>query len=40
MFLVAAGVLVLLFARAEGREFNMPGGDGTIVALAGGWAAS
>jgi len=39
VFLVAAGVLVLLFARAEGREFNMPGGDGTIVALAGGWAA-
>jgi hypothetical protein len=38
VFLVAAGVLVLLFARAEGREFNMPGGDGTIVALAGGWA--
>jgi hypothetical protein len=38
VFLVAAGVLVLLFARAEGRDFNMPGGDGTIVALAGGWA--
>jgi len=38
VFLVAAGVLVLLFARAEGREFNMPGGDGTIVALAGAWA--
>jgi hypothetical protein len=38
VFLVAAGVLFLLFARAEGREFNMPGGDGTIVALAGGWA--
>ena len=38
VFLVAAGVLALLFARAEGREFNMPGGDGTIVALAGAWA--
>jgi hypothetical protein len=38
VFLVAAGVLVLLFARAEGREFNMPGGDGTVVGLAGGWA--
>ncbi len=38
VFLVAAGVLFLLFARAEGREFNMPGGDGTVVALAGGWA--
>jgi len=38
VFLVAAGVLALLFARAEGREFNMPGGDGAIVALAGAWA--
>jgi hypothetical protein len=38
IFLVAAGVLVLLFARAEGRRFALPGGDGTIVALAGGWA--
>ena len=35
VFLVAAGVLALLFARAEGRDFNMPGGDGTIVAIAG-----
>jgi hypothetical protein len=40
VFLVAAGVLFLLFARAEGREFNMPGGDGTVVALAGGWAVA
>ncbi|HEY7836182.1 MAG TPA: hypothetical protein VIB59_01875 [Solirubrobacteraceae bacterium] len=39
IFLVAVGVLGLLLARAEGRNFNMPGGDGTIVALAGGWAA-
>jgi amino acid transporter len=38
VFLVAAGVLVLLFARAEGRRFQMPGGDGTIIALAGAWA--
>jgi hypothetical protein len=38
VFLVAAGVLVLLLARAEGRDFNMPGGDGAIVTLAGGWA--
>ena len=29
----------LLLARAEGRDFNMPGGDGTIVALAGGGPA-
>ena len=31
IFLVAAGVLVMLFARAEGRDFHMPGGDGTVV---------
>jgi hypothetical protein len=39
IFLVAAGVTVLLIARAEGREFHMPGGDGTVVAIAGAWAA-
>ncbi len=38
IFLVAAGVIALLLARAEDRDFNMPGGDGTILALAGGWA--
>jgi hypothetical protein len=38
IFLVAAGVTVLLIARAEGRQFHMPGGDGTIVLIAGGWA--
>ncbi len=39
IFLVAAGVVVMLFARAEGRDFQLPGGDGTIVLIAGGWAA-
>ncbi len=39
IFLVAAGVMAMLFARAEGREFHLPGGDGTIVLVAGGWAA-
>ena len=39
IFLVAAGVMAMLLARAEGRDFNLPGGDGTIVAIAGGWAA-
>jgi hypothetical protein len=38
IFLVAAGVLAMLLARAEGRKFHLPGGDGTIVMLAGGWA--
>ena len=35
VFLVSAGVLVLLFTRAEGSEFELPGGDGTVI-LAGG----
>jgi hypothetical protein len=39
VFLVAAGVLLLLFARAEGRGFHLPGGDGTVVLAAGLWAA-
>ncbi len=39
VLLVSAGVLAMLFARAEGRDFHLPGGDGTIVTLAGGWAA-
>ena len=39
VFLVAAGVLTMLFARAEGRTFHLPGSDGTITMIAGGWAA-
>jgi hypothetical protein len=39
IFLVAAGVIAMLFARGEGREFHLPGGDGTVVMVAGGWAA-
>jgi hypothetical protein len=38
VFLVAAGVVALLFARAERRDFHMPGTDGAVVMLAGGWA--
>jgi hypothetical protein len=38
VFLVAVGVGILVFARAEGREFHLPGGDGAIVTLAGAWA--
>jgi hypothetical protein len=37
IFLVAAAVVAMLFARAEGRQFHLPGGDGTIVMLAGAW---
>ncbi len=39
VLLVSAGVLTMLFARAEGRTFQLPGGDGAIVMLAGGWTA-
>jgi hypothetical protein len=38
VFLVAVGVLVIVLARAEGRNFQLPGGDGLIVTIAGGWA--
>jgi hypothetical protein len=39
VLLVSAGVLTMLFSRAEGRRFQLPGGDGTIVTIAGAWAA-
>lgn len=38
VFLVAVAVIVAIVARAEGREFHLPGGDGTIVFIAGAWA--
>lgn len=37
VLLVALSVLMLLFQRAEGRAFHLPGGDGTIITLAGAW---
>jgi hypothetical protein len=39
VFLVAAGVIALMFARAERRDFHMPGSDGAVVMVAGAWAA-
>lgn len=39
VLLVSAAVLTLLFARAEQRDFHLPGGDGTVVMIAGGWTA-
>jgi hypothetical protein len=39
VLLVSAAVLATLFARAEGRGFPLPGGDGVVVMIAGGWAA-
>jgi hypothetical protein len=38
VFLVAAGVIALMFARAEHKDFHMPGSDGAVVMVAGGWA--
>jgi hypothetical protein len=37
ILLVALAVLVLLFVRAEGRAFHLPGGDGWVVSAAGAW---
>ena len=37
VLLVAVSVLVLLFQRAEGRAFHLPGGDGWAITIAGGW---
>jgi hypothetical protein len=39
VLLVATSVLVLLFARAERRAFHLPGGDGSVILLAGGWTS-
>ena len=38
VLLVAAGVLFLVWARSEKKGFHLPGGDGTAIAMAGGWA--
>jgi hypothetical protein len=37
--LLAAGVLALLRTRALGKRFHLPFGDGTVVLVAGIWAA-
>jgi len=37
LLLVALAVLVMLAARAEGKAFHLPGGDGVTIAAAGGW---
>src|SRR5271167_2349846 len=39
VLLVSAGVLVMLFARVEQHPFELPGGDGMITMIAGGWTA-
>jgi hypothetical protein len=37
IFLVAAGVVVLMYARGQEKAFHLPGGDGTVVMAAGLW---
>jgi hypothetical protein len=37
ILLVAVAVLYLVWARAQRKRFHLPGGDGLIVSLAGGW---
>jgi hypothetical protein len=39
VLLVAVAVLALLYARAEGHAFRLPGGDGGVVLAAGLWSA-
>jgi hypothetical protein len=39
VLLTSGGILFLLFKRAEGANFRMPGGDGAVVMAAGAWAA-
>jgi hypothetical protein len=38
LMLIALGVLVLLYRRAEGRKFHLPLSDGTLLAASGAWA--
>ncbi|MEY2515501.1 MAG: hypothetical protein QOJ89_2859 [bacterium] len=40
IFLVAAGVVVLVLTRAEGGRYHLPGGDGTVIFAAGLWASA
>ncbi|MGH2867739.1 MAG: hypothetical protein ACRDNK_09245 [Solirubrobacteraceae bacterium] len=39
VLVVAVSVLILLFVRAEGRAFHVPGGDGGVIFAAGLWTA-
>jgi len=38
VLLVAAGVLYLIWARSQRQAFHLPGGDGVVISVAGGWA--
>jgi hypothetical protein len=38
VLLVALAVLFLVWARSQRKGFHLPGGDGTAITIAGGWA--
>jgi hypothetical protein len=38
ILLVSAGVLYLIWARSQRKAFHLPGGDGTVIMVAGAWA--
>jgi hypothetical protein len=38
VLLVAGGVLFLVWARSQRKAFHLPGGDGVVISVAGGWA--
>jgi hypothetical protein len=38
VLLVAGGVVFLVWARSERKGFHLPGGDGVVISIAGGWA--
>jgi hypothetical protein len=38
VLLISISVLYLVWARAQRRAFHLPGGDGMVVSVAGGWA--
>jgi hypothetical protein len=40
VLLVAVAVLTLLFVRAEGQAFHVPGGDGGVITAAGVWTGA
>jgi hypothetical protein len=37
ILLVAAAILYLVWARSQRQRFHLPGGDGLVVSVAGGW---
>ncbi len=38
VLLVAAAVLYLIWARSQRKAFHLPGGDGSVIMVAGAWA--